>query len=86
MTTFGIAPLLFPMDMASAKAPVPENDEVLSSSEDLPWRKARFMVETQTGTRTIGTIDALIPFMGDNDFLVYANLMAKYGTGARCQR
>ena len=82
MTTFGIAPLLFPMDMASAKAPMPENDEVLSSSEDLPWRKARFMVETQTGTRTIGTIDALVPFMGDNDFLVYANLMAKYGTGA----
>ena len=80
-TTLSIVPFLLPIDVASANTPAPDSDELLTSAGELPWRKARFMVETQTGTRTIGTVDAFVPFMGDDDFLVYANLMAKYGTG-----
>ncbi len=79
LTSLGILPFFVPMDIANAESA----DELVSSANELPWSKARLMVETQTGSRSIGTLDAMVPFMGDNDFMVYANVMAKYGTGSQ---
>lgn len=82
VASLGLLPFIAPADIASAEN-IPEKDETFSSAQELPWRKARFSIEAQTGSRTIGTLDAFVPFMGNDDFLIYANLMARAGTGAK---
>lgn len=94
ITSLGILPFLTPIDFAMAESATEIKDglrtnvttlkdDLSSNPQDLPWKKSRFILEAQSGSRTIGTLDAMIPFMGDNDFMVYANLMAKFGTGAK---
>jgi hypothetical protein len=79
-TTLGILPMIVPLDSACAAEASEGGTDYLSSASELPWRKARLSLEAQTGTRTIGTLDALIPFAGNDDFIVYADLMAKGAT------
>ena len=82
LTSLGLLPFLTPMDSVFAEAKdASDPDELLSSSNELPWRKARFSINTETGSRSIASADVLVPFMGNDDFMVYANLMAKLGTG-----
>ncbi len=81
LTSLGLLPFIAPMDIALAEAGG-ETGSRLTSTQELPWRKARLSLEVQTGSRTLGTLDAMVPFMGNDDFMVYADLMAKIGTGA----
>lgn len=94
ITSLGILPLLTPIDFVMAESATELKDELRtktttmqddlsSNAQELPWKKSRFILEAQTGSRTIGSVDAMVPFMGDNDFMVYANLKAKLGTGAK---
>lgn len=81
ITSLGILPFFAPIDFARAESTSSIKDDLQTNAQELPWKKSRFILEAQTGSRSIGTLDAMIPFMGDNDFMVYANLMAKLGTG-----
>jgi hypothetical protein len=80
LTTLGLFPMMAPMDSARAAEASEGTPDYMASASELPWRKARLSLEAQTGTRTIGTIDALIPFMGNDDLIIYADLMAKAAT------
>ncbi len=85
LTSLGLLPFLGPVDVAysAEKNDNDSTESLLASAGESPWRKTRFSLETQTGSRTIGSLDAMIPFMGNDDFMVYANLIAKVGTGAK---
>jgi hypothetical protein len=80
LTTLGILPMLMPLDDVRASDAVDSKDDYITYASELPWRKARLSLEAQTGTRTIGTLDTMIPFMGNDDFIIYADLMAKAAT------
>lgn len=80
LTTLGLLPMFAPVDSARAAEATEGKPDYLASASELPWRKARLSLEAQTGTRTIGTLDAMIPFMGNDDFIIYADLMAKAQT------
>jgi hypothetical protein len=82
LTSLGLLPFLMPMDIGAAEQNK-STEDLFRPGEETPWKKARFSIEVQTGSRTIGALDALIPFMGNDDFLVYTDLMAKIGTGAK---
>lgn len=79
ITTLGLLPMLMPVDdvRAADMSTGESNDYLTSSASELPWRKARLSLEAQTGTRNMGTLDAMLPFLGNDDFIVYADLMAK---------
>ena len=82
LASLGLLTFLSPVDvMADSADGAADTDQLFSSGQELPWRKARMMLEMQTGSRSIATADAMIPFLGNDDFIVYANLMAKIGTG-----
>lgn len=90
LTVIGILPFFTPVDIAKAdtadtKSETESRAEKLFSGENesAPWHKARFSLEAQTGSRSIGTLDAFVPFLGGDDFMVYADVMAKYGTGSQ---
>jgi hypothetical protein len=80
LTTLGVLPMLMPMDDVRASDATDSKADYLTSASELPWRKARLSLEAQTGTRNIGTLDAMLPFFGNDDFIVYADLMAKGAT------
>jgi hypothetical protein len=82
LTSIGILPFITPFGAFAAEEANASDDLLTSRSSELDWRKSRFSLEAQSGSRTIGTLDAFIPFMGDDDFMVYADFMAKLGTGA----
>lgn len=83
VTSLGILPFLGPVDAIRAESVTPESkDDLISSVQEMPLSKSRFTLEAQSGSRSIGTLDVMVPFMGDDDFMVYANAMAKLGTGA----
>lgn len=77
----GLLPMMMPIDAATSSADFIKDSDELSSSEP-QWKKSRLSLEAQSGSRSIGSVDLMVPFMGDNDFLVYTNLKAKFGTGA----
>jgi hypothetical protein len=80
LTSIGILPFFAPLS-AFAADDATDTKDLLSSSE-LDWRKSRFSLVAESGSRTLGTVDAFVPFMGNEDFMIYADLMAKLGSGA----
>ena len=76
----GLLPFFMPVDAAPIDDMSDTSDALSSSTSTL--RKARFSLEMQGGSRSIGSIDILAPFMGDDDFMVYGNLKAKIGTNS----
>jgi hypothetical protein len=48
--------------------------------QEMPWQKSRFSIEMQGGSKNLGDVDALLPFLGNDDFLIYTNLSAQAAT------
>ena len=80
LTSLGLLPLLAPNDLAAADTF--ETDDLLTTSQEMPWSKSRILLKTQTGSRSIAKLDAMIPLQMRDNTLYYANLMTKLGTGA----
>lgn len=81
LLALGLLPLTAVVDAAPSDDSRDETS--LLSSAEPQWKKSRFSIEAQSGSRTIGTFDALIPLLGDNDFMFYSNLKAKVGTSTQ---
>lgn len=78
LLALGLLPMMMPVDAASMDDLTNNTD--LSSTSDSALGKSRFSLGLQSGSRNIGSVDILAPFMGDDDFIVYTNLRATIST------
>lgn len=79
LLALGLIPMMMPVHAAVSSDSIGDAD-LRSSVESSQWSKSRFSIEAQSGSRSIGTLDAMLPIMGDNDFIVYSNIKAKMGS------
>lgn len=80
LLALGLIPMMMSVDAAVSSDSIDET-ELRSSVESSQWSKSRFSAAAKTGSRSSGSVDMMLPFMGDDDFMVYTNLQANISTG-----
>ena len=75
LTSLGILPLVAPMELLAES--YSDSKKLLLAPQKMSWRNARIDVELQTGSRSIATLDSMIPFIGDQNSFAYGNLKLK---------
>ena len=75
LTSLGILPLVAPTDLLAES--YSDSKKLLLTPQKMSWRDARIDVELQAGSRSIATLDSMIPFIGDQNSFAYGNLKLK---------